>query len=190
MADSLTINLLPIERYWFLTWTTYSSWLLGDDRGYVGWTTNEQGELVPNNAPNSPLALPNATLKASAQKSLKSSPVTLNREQADSLFQQFGQTCDFRKWLLLAAAIMTTHLHLLVGVSDDPDPDKILGDLKAHGTRRLNSDWGSRPSGTWWTTGGSTRKLKDRLSIPAVGHYIQNQPSPLLVWTRDEGRIV
>ena len=34
------------------------------------------------------------------------------------------------------------------------------------------------------------RKLKDQLSIPAVGHYIRNQPSPLLVWTRDEGRIV
>ena len=35
-----------------------------------------------------------------------------------------------RKWLLIAVGIMRTHLHLLVGVPGDPDPEKLLNDFK------------------------------------------------------------
>ncbi len=27
---------LTMDRYWFLTWTTYGPWLPGDRRGFVG----------------------------------------------------------------------------------------------------------------------------------------------------------
>src|SRR5947209_816005 len=32
-----------MDRYWFLTWTTYGTWLPGDARGFVGrvWSADE-----------------------------------------------------------------------------------------------------------------------------------------------------
>ncbi len=84
---------------------------------------------------------------------------------------------------------MHTHLHLIVGVPGDPDPDKILGDFKAYGSRCLNQVSRSRRDGTWWTTGGSKRKLADGHSVEATVSYIRQQPNPLLIWTRDEGLV-
>ena len=34
------INFIPIDRNWFLTWTTYGTWLPGDPRGFVGSLRN------------------------------------------------------------------------------------------------------------------------------------------------------
>ena len=47
----------------------------------------------------------------------------------------------------------------------------------------------SRPDGTWWTTGGSKRKLADGHSVEATVSHTRQQPNPLLIWTRDEGLI-
>ena len=84
---------------------------------------------------------------------------------------------------------MHAHLHLVVGVPGDPAPDKILSDCKAYGSRRLNQVSPSRRDGTWWTTGGSKRKLADGHSVEVTVSDIRQQPNPLLIWTRGEGLV-
>ena len=84
---------------------------------------------------------------------------------------------------------MANHIHMLVGVPDDPDPVAILRDFKAYGSRRLNRQFNTPAGQTWWTTGGSTRKLPDATHIPAVANYIQQQSNPHLIWTRDDGQL-
>src|SRR5690606_23931313 len=116
----------------------YGSWLPGDERGYVGFGPDESGRIVNHNRPHTPPAPPNPALKRAARRRLKSPPVRLNRDQAAALREQFLETTTHRGWVLLAAAIMTTHLHLLVGASGDPEPNKIRDDLKSYGTRCLN----------------------------------------------------
>jgi len=37
---------------------------------------------------------------------------------------------------------MPTHIHLVVGVSGDPPPEKIIGNFKSYGSRTLNLRWG------------------------------------------------
>ena len=184
------VNLIPIERYWFLTWTTYGTWLPGDARGWVGDAVDETGAIVSHNQPHSPPAPPNPKLARSAARRLKSAPIVLTQPQVESLFLQLQETASFRNWLLCAVGIMATHLHVLLGVPGDPDPEKLLGDLKAYASRRLNREFGPRPSETWWTASGSQRKVDSVDAIPAVVHYIRQQPSPRLIWTRDEGRVV
>ncbi len=190
MTDHVPIRLIQVDRYWFLTWTTYGSWLPGDARGYVGWAADDTGQIVLHNRPQTPSAPSNPALRKAAIAQLKSPPIVLHLPQAEALFQQFVETTTHRGWLLLAVGIMDTHIHALVGVPGDPDPEKILGDLKAYGSRRLSKGWGQPSSETWWTLSGSKRKLDDQRSIPAVVQYIRQQPNPLLIWTRDEGRIV
>jgi hypothetical protein len=73
MASNSTdngVNLLDIQRYWFLTWTTYGSWLPGDKRGF----TDDE-----NNSPDTPSAPPNPSLQAFAKQQMKGSTIFLSR---------------------------------------------------------------------------------------------------------------
>ena len=181
------VNFIAVDRYWFLTWTTYGTWLPGDERGFVGKAPNEFGQLDSHNKFGTPSAAPNERLRQSAERRLKSPPIVLTRAQVNALFEQFQETTRVRGWLLIAVGIMHTHIHVVAGVPGDPDPEKILGDLKAYGSRRLNRGCAKPSSETWWTAGGSKRKLADERAVENVIHYIRQQSNPLLLWTRETG---
>ena len=53
----------------------------------------------------------------------------LKLPQAERLFEQLQETAVHRGWQNRGVSISPTHVHLLVGVLGDPDPEKILGDL-------------------------------------------------------------
>jgi len=184
-----SINFIEVERYWFLTWTTYGTWLPGDERGYVGIAPDESGALVNHNQFGMPSANPNTGLREWAESRLKSPPIVFSSDQAELLFKQFQETMTFRRWLPIAIGIMRTHLHVVTGVPGDPDPEKILGDLKAYGSRSLTRAYGKPASETWWTHGGSKRKLGLGRSLDSAVQYIREQDNPLLIWTREDGRL-
>ena len=187
---SLAVNFIVVDRHWFLTWTTYGTWLPGDRRGFVGEAVDDSGKLVEHNRFGTPTAPPNPQWREAAERNLKSPPVVFSVPQAKALLEQFHETANFRGWLLIAVGIMRTHLHVVVGVPGDPDPEKILGDFKAYGTRRLNRDGKNPKNDAWWTTGGSKRKLADDHAIEAAVEYIRQQANPLLIWTRESGLLV
>ena len=83
---------------------------------------------------------------------------------------------------MYALAIMKNHVHLVVGVPGDPEPDTLLRDFKSYGSRRLNRLVGTPDSGTWWTAGGSRRILRDPEAVRTVVEYVRNQRNPLLIW--------
>jgi len=68
---------------------------------------------------------------------------------------------------------------------------RILADFKAYGTRTLNRNYGRPASETWWTAKGSKRKLStDRAVADAINYVLYKQPHPLVVWSRELGRLV
>jgi hypothetical protein len=81
-----------------------------------------------------------------AQQQLKSEPIRISEEQAQVILDQFRETAAFRGWELLAVAIMSNHIHIVVGVNGDPDPTKVLGDFKPYASRALSRRWGKPPS--------------------------------------------
>jgi REP element-mobilizing transposase RayT len=172
-----------IDRYWHLTWTTYGQWLPGDARGSVT-RIRKPGEAhrVEEDEFGTPRTDANPELQNSARGSLVGNPIFLNREHADRLLPQFQETCSFRKWLLVAVAIMANHIHVLVGVPGDPDPQNLLRDLKSFGSRRLNQFFDKPPSGTWWTESGSRRKKGDLSAVTSAVEYIRDQDHAFVVW--------
>ena len=115
---------------------------------------------------------------------MKGLPIYLNFRQAETLLSQFQETASYRGWVLHAVAIMANHVHLVVEVTGDPDPDRVLADLKAYGSRSLNRGFGKPASETWWTSRGSTRKLADERAVAAAIDYVlYKQPHPLMVWS-------
>lgn len=172
-----------MDRFWLLTSTTYGTWLPGDRRGFVGSYRNDRAERVTHNTPGEPYDRDMPRLELASRRRLKCSPICLSQPQAEALLAQFQETAQYRHWLLVGAAIMRAHFHLVVGVGDDPDPEGILRDFKAYGSRALNKGWGKPAGGTWWTTSGSKRKLPDEPAVAAAVRYVQRQESPLVVWT-------
>jgi REP element-mobilizing transposase RayT len=113
---------------------------------------------------------------------MKGTRVLIDGEQAGVLFGQFRETAAYRSWALLAVAVMANHIHIVVTVTGDPNPSDVLGDFKGYGSRALNRKWGRRPNGTWWTEGGSKRKLPDEAAVLAAVAYVRRQHNPLVVW--------
>jgi REP element-mobilizing transposase RayT len=172
-----------IDRYWFLTSTTYGQWLPGDPRGSVSRenATGESHRQLQNEL-GVPYSESMPELHAASRKLMTGDPIFLTLAHAERLLSQFQETCDVRKWLLVGTAIMANHFHMILGVSGDPDPDGLLRDVKAYGSGALNRTFGKPKSGTWWTKGGSKRKLPNQVAVLNTVQYLRDQEYPLLIW--------
>lgn len=171
-----------MDRYWLLTSTFYGNWLPGDKRGFVSKVSGEACGSVIHNIPGTPYDADLPRLADFAAERLKCPPIRIVLEQAEALLEQFQETADYRQWLLLAVAVMSNHVHLVVGVEGDPEPSDILRDFKSYGSRALNRRWTTPASGTWWTESGSKRKLIGEAEVIAAVRYTQNQEFPLVIW--------
>ena len=110
-----------MDRYWLLTSTTYGTWLPGDRRGFVSNVGDKAGRSVRHNVPGTPVDASMEGLEGYARKNLKGKPIYLQKEQAEIILAQFQETAEYRKWQLLAVAIMPNHFHIVVRVEGDPD---------------------------------------------------------------------
>ena len=185
-----------MDRYWLLTNTFYGNWLPGDRRGFVGHILEHRvgedtsdrriGHTVPGTTYDENLP----DLQRAALAQMKGEAIHLRKEQAEVLTSQFRETAQHRGWELLAVAVMFNHVHLVVGVADDPKPSKILGDFKSWGTRKLTTCFGAPTSETWWTERGSKRKLPNPAAIQAAYEYVlYGQFEPLVTWSHEDERI-
>lgn len=171
-----------MDRYWLLTSTFYGNWLPGDQRGFVSKLSDDAGESAIHNIPGTPYDADLPRLAHFAAERLKCPPIRIFPEQAEALLAQFQETADYRQWLLLAVAVMSNHMHLVVGVQGDPEPSDILRDFKSYGSRALNRRWTTPASDTWWTESGSKRKLTGDAEVIAAVRYVHEQEFPLIVW--------
>lgn len=106
-------------------------------------------------------------------------------QHAEVLRNQFQETANHRRWWLLCAAVMATHVHLVVGIPGDPSPDNLLRDFKSYGSRSLNKHFGKLTSGTWWTESGSRRKLPTAEAVIGGIRYMIGQQSSRLIRADD-----
>ena len=173
-----------MDRHWLFTSTTYGNWLPGDRRGFISNVRDGPGPEVRHNRPGEAIDADMPGLERSARAALKCPPIFLVQEQAETVLKQFLETCGYRGWFLHAASVMANHFHAVVGVDGDPDPSDVLGDLKGYASRALNQRWGKPASGTWWTEGGSKRKVRD---LAAAIEYVRNQPHALAVYVAETG---
>ncbi len=171
-----------IDRIWFLTWTTYGTWLPGDERGFVSPKFAGDTPERRNNEPGRPYAEGRADLRRIAENRLAGDPVRLTRDQAEVVRRQFEETARYRGWQLLGGAIMANHVHLAVGVPGDPDPSALLRDFKSYASRALNLRDRRSVKPKWWTEQGSKRKIADWDTLETVLRYVREQKYALEVW--------
>lgn len=139
---------------YFITWTTYGTWLSGDDRGW-----NRRGE--PGPLPPSPL------LVEINRTRMKETEFRLSPEARRIVEATVRKHCEIRGWFLHAVNPRSNHVHLVVTAAGY-EPKKVRDQLKAWCTRRLKEAGVHRTR--VWTEGGSCRWLNtdDELETAVV----------------------
>jgi REP element-mobilizing transposase RayT len=142
---------------YFLTWTTYGTWLPGDERG---WTRKRAIGVQP----------PDASRRKAAESRLIQSPVLLDDDQRRTVTGTVVDHCLFRKWHLFVSNCRTNHVHVVV--SAPLDPDRVMSQFKSWCSRRLNERGPRRER--WWTKDGSTRWINDEESLESAVLYVRD----------------
>lgn len=175
-----------------LTWTTYGSWLPGDERGWA----EKPGRFRE----------PDSSRAMSARQRMTEPEVTLGCEQRRIVEGTIADHCQIRRWHLHACCCRTQHVHVVVSAANRK-PDDVMDQFKAWCTRRLKEHAASRlkpdaqaknslnlcdkagsiametPAAAvtaavsgirqnWWTQRGSKRQLYNQESLEAAIRYV------------------
>jgi REP element-mobilizing transposase RayT len=143
---------------YFLTWTTYGTWLPGDARGWVKRRGKSEGIVEA----------PSAALESHARSLMNDPPVVLDAKMRDA-DAAMRQACRESGWNLHALEVRSNHVHIVV-TACDASPGKVMGVLKVRGTQGLNALGGERDR--WWARNGSKRILDSSASVEAAIRYV------------------
>lgn len=162
---------MPALAY-FITFSTYGTWLHGDGRGSVDRNTNTAGEpLIPRNAG-----------LHRYRKSLMSAPeYRMEAEERATVLAAIRQHADFRGWSLLAVHVRTNHTHIVV--VGETKPERMMTEFKAYATRALHRTNPTESQQKYWTRHGSTRWLNTEESVRrAIEYTVDEQGESMAVY--------
>jgi REP element-mobilizing transposase RayT len=141
---------------YLITWTTYGTWLHGDERGWVdGGTPGIQA--------------PDARRRERDRSRMAERPVTLDPAQREVVRATIEAHCRFRGWCLHAVNARSNHVHVVV--TAPVPPEQVMNQFKAWCSRRLNECGGTRRK-HWWTYHGSTKWINDEAYLQNAIRYV------------------
>jgi len=158
---------MPIPLAYFVTVTTYGTWLQGDARGSVDMDHNEFATEVIR---------PNPLLLHVKRRQMKFEPFRLSPKMIRIVDAALAELCEYRKWDLLARNVRTNHLH--AAIFAPAIAERVLGDIKRWPTRKLREAGLAARDRPVWTDGGSTKYLWDQASLTRVLDYIDKHQGP------------
>ena len=161
---------------WFLTWTTWGTWLPGDSRG---WNRDKRGIQKAQPA-----------LANWHHSRLNHPPCELNPHHRAATARVLSEHAEFRRWKVYILTVRSNHVHLLLAANCDPETAR--DSLKARSTRMLRSVFPQFNDRPVWTRGGNVRPVDDEVAFHGIRQYITQHDAPedLFVdvpWTRGSG---
>ena len=141
---------------YFITWTTYGTWLPGDARG---WRKTRKGDQAPR-----PL------LEAWCRHRMTESPVLLNETQRAKVEAVCREHAQVRGWVLHAVSARSNHVHL--AVTADKKPETVRDQFKANAMRVLRQPPDAITNEKVWTSGGDCEIVDGDDELERVVAYI------------------
>ncbi len=146
---------------YFITWTTYGSWLPGDARG---WVKRGAG-----------LQAADSQREQTARLKMTEDAVVLTPAQRQIVDEVIVQHCQIRRWTPHARNVRTNHVHAVVTAATAPET--VREQLKAWGSRRLSehaelSGHGSDGCRRWWTEKGDIEWIFEEWRLVDVIEYV------------------
>jgi REP element-mobilizing transposase RayT len=136
-----------------LTWTTYGTWLQGDERGYV-----KKGKILGENP----------KLKKANVESMPRNEVRLNKKQQEIVKEAIIKEAEKTKEEILALAVCSNHIHMVLRYAIKPI-EKTAGLFKNAARVALQKEGFV---GRVWTRGYDKRYCFDEKSLKNRIEYI------------------
>jgi hypothetical protein len=147
---------------YFITWTTYGTWLPGDERGW-----RKHGSYV--------VEAPDPALRETASRAMTGEPVVLSDTQRDAVDAVIVRHCAIRGWVLHARNVRSNHVHVVVsaGIAGDV----VRAQLKAWCSRRLSEQAGMIGAGKngqarWFSERGDVAYIDDDDQLRDATTYV------------------
>ncbi len=142
----------------FITWTSYGTWLPGDERGWY-----RRGDSEPRPV--------DELIREMAIADMKETPFTLSEKDRQTVENTVTRHCEIRGWTLHAVNARTNHVHVVV-TAVSIDPKKVRDQFKAWCTRHLKKNHPGRQR--FWTEGGSCRSINTDQGLLTVVEYVND----------------
>jgi REP element-mobilizing transposase RayT len=146
---------------YFLTFTTYGTWLHGRAPGSVD---------REHNVPGTPWLPPNAEQEEAHREHMQQPEYLLDADRRQLVLQTILEVAKHRGWKVWAVHVRTNHVHIVVGAA--AKPEKCMIDFKAWTSRRLREAFGEDADRDRWTQHGSTRYLWDEEAVNSAVRYV------------------
>jgi REP element-mobilizing transposase RayT len=157
---------------YFITFTTYGSWLHGRDPGSVD---------DEHNAFGSPFLSGDQQRETATRQKLSQPPYVLDQARRIVVRDSIVAECVFRGWSLLALQARTNHVHMVIVA--DCEPEKVMRNVKSNASRGLNAAGFESTDRKRWTTHGSTRYLWRPEQVErAIAYTLNEQGDPMSVY--------
>jgi len=140
---------------YFLTWTTYGTWLPGDERGW-----NRKNELADVSV--------NPIFNEAAASDMKEAPFMLSKPDREIVKSTVCRHCSIRNWKLYGLSVRSNHVHLVVTAAKYK-PGTVVSQFKAWCTRNLKRNHPDRKR--FWTEGSSKRWINQESELATVVEY-------------------
>jgi REP element-mobilizing transposase RayT len=156
---------------YFITFTTYGTWLHGHDPGSVD---------REHNAPGTPFLPPDPQREASQRQRLRQPPYRLDEPRRAVVLRTIHEVARHRGWRVWAVHVRTAHVHVVVTAGDRPE--KVMSDFKAWSSRRLREAFGESADRDRWTQHGSTRYLNTEAAVVGAIGYTLDEQGERMAW--------
>jgi REP element-mobilizing transposase RayT len=153
--------------HYHIIWTTYGTWLPGDERG---WVRKGEPAVQP----------PDPELERACRAAMREDMVLLDPAQQQVVADTIADHCRHRGWVLLACASKANHTHVVVEA--DREGEDVRDQFKAWCSRRLSDRAGltkvlTKTGGRrrWFTEGGYIRRIEDDDYLREAIAYVEAQ---------------
>ena len=143
---------------YMITWTTYGTWLQGDERGYV-----KNGQTLPGNE----------TLKQTNKSLQLQDTVRLTKAQQQVVEKAIMEHAQLRNHHICALAVQSNHIHIVVEYTPEPI-SRVVAYYKNTARLALKAT-GHR--GKLWTKGYDKRFCYDQEALEQRTKYVERHTS-------------
>jgi REP element-mobilizing transposase RayT len=163
---------MNVPLAYFITFTTYGTWLHGRAPGSVDREHNE---------PGMPLLPADAEQESAERGRLRQREYRLDAGRRDVVLRTIVEVAKHRGWTLWAVHVRSNHVHIVVSAA--ARPEKVMADLKAWASRRLRETFGEDADRDRWTQHGSTIYVWTSEALAEkIAYVVHGQGVPMAVY--------
>lgn len=162
---------------YFLTFSTYGTWLHGSPKGSVDDEHNTYG---------TPYLERDGKRERHMRDAMAQPPYVMTPSEREIVCKSIVDLAAERDWRLLAVHVRSNHVHVVV--SAEREPGRIMSDFKARASRDLTVAGFEDAERRRWTRHGSTLHLFSEESVEAKIRYALDEQGERMAWYANEPR--